>query len=184
MTQHVSVWWPLLALALPLRGLLHRPDKLLKTFLPPGSLALDLGYGQGHFSLGMARLVGPEGRVVALDPDEKTPGAVLKKAERAGYAGRIEAGILAPPDYGLDGLKGEVDFGLCFYLLHRIEDKRGFLAKLRRALRPGARLLLAEPTYHVKRDQFVRERAEMLRAGFVELSAPRMRFSHTALYSG
>ena len=183
MAQHVSVWWPLISLILPFRGMIHRPEKILRSYLGPGATALDLGCGKGHFTLGMARMVGDEGRVIAVDPQEEMIKAVGEKAERVHLAARIETRLCAPPDYGLAGLDGEVDFGLCFYLLHRVEDKSGFLAAMRRALCPGARLLLVEPTYRVKREQFVRERAEMLRAGFVELSAPRISFSHTALYS-
>ena len=183
MGGNVSVWWTLIALGLPFGRSSQKPEKLLRSHLGPGASALDLGCGRGNFSLGMARLVGEDGKVLALDTSKKTLNALAVKARRAGLAERIETRLCVPPDYGLEGLEGEIDFGLCFYLLHRVEDKKGFLALVRRALRPGAGFLLAEPTYHVRREQFVRERAEMLRAGFVELPAPRMRASHTALYS-
>jgi FkbM family methyltransferase len=41
---------------------------LLDSFLGPGDWALDIGANVGHYTLRMAELVGPKGRVVAVEP--------------------------------------------------------------------------------------------------------------------
>ncbi len=52
------------------RGLLEDIElDLLPNYLKPGMTGLDVGANVGLFSLEMGRLVGPTGRVVALEPD-------------------------------------------------------------------------------------------------------------------
>ena len=183
MAGHVRSFWPAGALDGALRKILPKPEKLLKPYLSPGSSALDLGCGRGRFTLGMARMVGEDGLVTAMDPREKMIRAVQTRAARAGLSQRIRAEVYSPDGPFPGDPEGLVDFCLCFHMLCQTTDKGGFLARLRPVLRPGARLLLVEPSCRVKREQFVRERAEMLRAGFVELSPPRVVFCHAALYS-
>ena len=43
--------------------------KILK--VPTGAVVLDLGCGTGHLATVLSELVGPGGRVVAVDPDAK-----------------------------------------------------------------------------------------------------------------
>ena len=49
------------------RPFIHNPVKLFDAYLKPGMSALDIGCGGGFAAIGMARLVGDEGRVVAAD---------------------------------------------------------------------------------------------------------------------
>ncbi len=67
MAQHVCPWWLGYWLASPLRRLTVNPDAVVSPFVRPGMLVLEPGPGMGFFTLPLARLVGPKGRVVALD---------------------------------------------------------------------------------------------------------------------
>jgi ubiquinone/menaquinone biosynthesis C-methylase UbiE len=51
----------------PLRSLLIRPNRLLRSHVRPGMTVLDVGCGPGFFTGVMAGLVGPEGTVIAAD---------------------------------------------------------------------------------------------------------------------
>ena len=51
-----------------------------------GRDVVDVGCGMGHFSIGMARLVGDKGKVVAIDMQQKMLDVTLKRASRAGVA--------------------------------------------------------------------------------------------------
>jgi ubiquinone/menaquinone biosynthesis C-methylase UbiE len=45
----------------------------------------DLGCGSGYYTLALAELVGPEGKVYAVDLDNKCIKALEKKADKSGY---------------------------------------------------------------------------------------------------
>ena len=73
-------------LAKPIRYLFETPTRLLKTYVKHGMTVLDVGCGAGYYSLGMARSVGPEGRVVSVDTQAEAIATLRKKAEQAsGY---------------------------------------------------------------------------------------------------
>jgi ubiquinone/menaquinone biosynthesis C-methylase UbiE len=55
------------ASASPVRKLALNPARLLEPFVSAGISALEPGPGMGSFTLELARLVGPGGRVVAVD---------------------------------------------------------------------------------------------------------------------
>ena len=50
---------------------------------------MDLGCGMGYFSIGMARLVGGKGKVIAVDLQQKMLDTMVKRASRSGVADRI-----------------------------------------------------------------------------------------------
>ena len=52
------------------RTLLQNPQKILGNYVKEGMTALDLGCGPGFFSIGMARIVGESGLVIATDLQE------------------------------------------------------------------------------------------------------------------
>ena len=63
---------------------------LSKVKVPLGGLVLDLGCGTGHFATVLSELVGPEGKVVAIDPDtERIQIAKEKKAREYLVARRL-----------------------------------------------------------------------------------------------
>ena len=47
----------------------HADELMSMLSVPYGGLVLDLGCGTGHLATILSDLVGPEGRVVAVDPD-------------------------------------------------------------------------------------------------------------------
>ena len=68
------------------RPLLHNPAKLFGPYVKPGMQALDIGCGGGFASLGLARLVGPGGKVFASDLQQEMLDFVNASAEKAGAA--------------------------------------------------------------------------------------------------
>ena len=73
MADHICPWWMGYLLANPLRRLLEEPEKLIGPFVKEGMTVVDYGCGMGFFTLPMARLVGPGGKVIAVDVQEKMP---------------------------------------------------------------------------------------------------------------
>ena len=63
----------------------HEPwmQELLSSWLEPGDAFYDVGAHVGFFTLGAARLVGPQGRVVALEPDARNSERLKLNVERS-----------------------------------------------------------------------------------------------------
>jgi ubiquinone/menaquinone biosynthesis C-methylase UbiE len=154
---HVCPWWFCYTFDNPLRKLVHDPVAMLRPYVAPGMTCLDLGCGMGYFSVGLARLTGPGGRVAAVDLQDKMLAGLKRRAARLGLTGIIQPRRCAPDDLGLADLAGAVDFALCFWMLHEVPDQPRFLAQIQAALKPGGRLLISEPRFHVKEQGFAAE---------------------------
>jgi ubiquinone/menaquinone biosynthesis C-methylase UbiE len=139
---------------------------------------LDAGCGPGFFSVEMARLVGESGRVFACDLQEGMLGIVRSKVEGTGLEMRITTHKCSPDSIGLTE---KVDFALAFYMLHELPDQGAFFAEILSLLRPGGRLLLVEPPFHVSKASFASSIGLALDAGFRSLECPGVAFSRTAL---
>src|ERR1035437_5681212 len=77
-------------LGVGLRKLLQDPERILSPFLSPGQIAMDIGCGPGFFTSALAKLVGPEGKVVAVDIQQKMLELLKKRLDRKGLAERVE----------------------------------------------------------------------------------------------
>ena len=141
-------------LASPLRKLHHRPVKILGPHVRAGMRVVDIGCGMGFFSLPMARLVGPHGRVFCVDLQEKMLRVLSARARRVGWAERIETRTCQAESLGLEDLRGRIDLVLAFAVVHEAPDPAHFLAEIADALNGGGRLLMAEPRGHVSADEF------------------------------
>ena len=99
----------------PIRRLFDPPQRLVEPYVTNGQVVADLGCGPGYFTLALAERVGPEGRVYAVDSDEKAIRALEKKADKRGYH-NIEAHASSASDVSF--IKdGSVDFVLAHGLL-------------------------------------------------------------------
>ncbi len=146
--------WVGYVLASPLRRFFQNPYAILAPHVHEGMTVLDAGCAMGFFSLPMARLVGPSGRVVCVDLQKGMIRGLEQRAERAGLIGRLEGRLCSPHDLGVDDLDGKVDFALAFACVHEAPDGAVLLGQLARALRTGGRCLLAEPRGHVTARNF------------------------------
>jgi SAM-dependent methyltransferase len=84
MTEYsICPWWAGYILASPMRKLAQNPARLLEPFVHTGMTVLEPGPGMGFFTLELARLVGPEGRVIAVDVQPHMIASLRRRAERA-----------------------------------------------------------------------------------------------------
>lgn len=60
------------------RGQAYEPETLavMSDFLTSGSVFVDLGANEGYFSVVASRLVGPRGRVIAIEPQSRLQGVI------------------------------------------------------------------------------------------------------------
>jgi len=118
-------------------------DRVLhKAGLKRGSRVVDLGCGLGFLSLEAARVVGPEGRVIAVD---HSPGALEVLRREAAERGltnlrTLQADVAALP---LEG--EEVDAVVARSVLSYVPDRRTALKEAQRVLKEGGILSFFEP---------------------------------------
>jgi len=103
MAHRICPWWLGYLLASPLRRLYQDPRAILAPHLRPGTIVIETGPGMGFFTLEIARLVGPAGRVVAIDVQPKMIDALRRRAMRAGLLDRVEARLVAEDATGMEG---------------------------------------------------------------------------------
>lgn len=175
---HVCPCWFVYTFDNPLRRLLYRPETLLRPYVDDGMTVLDIGCGGGINTLALARLVGETGKVLAVDVQQAMLDMVGRRLKRVGLESRVQLQRCHTDDIGLDD---PVDFVNAFWMVHEVPDTRAFLAQLHRILRPGGRLLITEPVFHVSRRMFSATLEEAARAGLHHDHSPRIRFSMTAL---
>jgi SAM-dependent methyltransferase len=181
MAKHVCPWWLGYLLTSPLRRLRHDPAKILAPYVRAGMTVLEPGPGMGFFTLELARLVGPSGRVVAVDIQPRMLEGLKRRAARQGLLERVEARLAAGDSLGVSDLVGIVDFALVFGVVHELPAPHSFFAELAQALKPGACLLLAEPMGPVNAAQFQDELQAAIQAGLELSGRPPIRRSRAAL---
>jgi ubiquinone/menaquinone biosynthesis C-methylase UbiE len=168
MASHVCPWWFGYALISPLRRLLQDPRRVLAPHVRAGMVVLEPGAGMGHFTLDAARMVGPSGRIVAVDVQARMVAALMRRARRAGLADRIEGRVCAPDSLGVADLDGAVDLALVIHVAHEVPDRRTLFAELLRAMRPGGAMVVAEPRGHVGEAEFAATLDAAREAGFAD----------------
>jgi SAM-dependent methyltransferase len=179
--HHVCPWWIGYLLASPLRRLSYDPHVILAPYVREGMTVLEPGPGMGFFTLELARMVGPQGRVIAVDVQAKMLDGLKRRAARAGLLERIETRLVGPASMGLTDLQCAIDFTLAFAVVHELPRGAPFFAEAAATSRPGAGLLLAEPDGRVKVAEFDAELKAAADAGFSVISHPSIRRSRAAL---
>jgi ubiquinone/menaquinone biosynthesis C-methylase UbiE len=174
----VCPWWGGYFIDNPLRRLLHCPEKILGPYVKPGMTAMDVGCGMGLFSIAMARMVGDEGRVIAVDLQQKMLDVLQNRAKKAGVADRI-----TPHRCNADsiGLSEPVDFALAFYSAHEVPCLRRLLDEIHKCLRSDARFLVVEPMGHVTARDFEAMLSLAEEIGFRVQERPHVRLSRAAV---
>jgi ubiquinone/menaquinone biosynthesis C-methylase UbiE len=165
----------------PLRRFIHNPEKILSAYVSKGMTVLDVGPAMGFFTIPLARMVGPEGKVICADVQEKMLLKLQKRALAAEVAGGVLLRVCKPASLCLDDFNGKTDFALAFAVVHEVPDVQNFFAELSKTLKPGALCLVAEPSGHVSSREFENSIAIAKREGLGKVGSPRITWSHAVL---
>jgi ubiquinone/menaquinone biosynthesis C-methylase UbiE len=123
----------------PSRDAWQQPEKVVATLaLKPGERVADLGAGPGYFTLRFARAVGPTGKVYGVDISREMLDYLAKQAKPEHLA-NIQPVLAEPHDPKL--ASASVDMIFICDTLHHISDRARYFPLLRRALKPGGRLV-------------------------------------------
>ena len=181
MSSCVCPWWLGWFLINPLRRLRQDPRAILSPYVRPGMTVLEPGPGMGFFTLELARLVGPEGRVVAVDVQPRMLETLRARAARAGLTRNLDTRVANGASLGIDDLAGVVDFILAFAVVHELPDTAAFFDQAAKVVKPSGRLLLSEPRLHVRERDFEATLRAAERVGFREQERPAISGSRSVL---
>lgn len=166
---HLDTWW---------RRLLQNPRRILAPHVSPAMTCLDIGCGPGFFTRELARLVGPQGRVIAVDLQRGMLDLLARTIRGTGIEERIQLHQCSADSLGVEVT---ADFALAFYVAHEMPDPGRFFAEVAERLSPGGRLLLTDPKFHVSAKEFARSRELAQAAGLRETRRPKIMLSHAVV---
>ena len=120
----------------------ERPELLMSALqIPRGATVADVGSGTGYFTWRLAQQVGPQGKVYAVDVQQEmldlTKAAVTEhKLANVEYVLATERSPRLP--------ERSVDLVFIAYAYHEFGDPEAMMGAIRRALKPGGRVLVLE----------------------------------------
>lgn len=153
----------------------ERPEVVLDALaIADGMIVADVGAGSGYFTLRIARRV-PRGKVIATDVQPEMLAMIRERAASSGLA-NIETRLVKPDDAGL--APASIDLALLVDVYHELSDPAAVVGGIRRALRPGGRLVLVEyraedPSVPIKPEHemsLAQIRRELVPMGFREVA--------------
>jgi ubiquinone/menaquinone biosynthesis C-methylase UbiE len=126
--------------------LIWKPQRRLEKFpLKEGMAVVDYGCGPGRYTLPIARLVGPKGKVFAIDIQPLAISTVRKKAARESLT-NIEAILIDSDNTGIQS--SSIDLVLFVDTLHQIGDCDALFREIHRILKQDG-ILFMDPG-HIK----------------------------------
>ena len=117
------------------------PEVVAAIKLQPGQIVADIGAGSGLFEVPLAKAVGPEGKVYAVEVD-KAFFPEIRKRVSAGGVSNVETVLGTFTDPALPAKSVDVIF---FHdVIHHIEDRRTYLEAVTRYLAPSGRIVIVD----------------------------------------
>jgi 2-polyprenyl-3-methyl-5-hydroxy-6-metoxy-1,4-benzoquinol methylase len=151
--QHVCPVWLGYAFLLPIRKYQHNPQKILGPHIKEGMTVMDYGCAMGYFSIPLAQMTGAKGKVYCVDMQEKMLAKLQKRAVKYNVSDVIKP-LQVGKGFNPGELSDKLDFLLLFAVAHEVPDKKQLFHDLYKMLKPGGRILFAEPKGHVKPADF------------------------------
>lgn len=120
----------------------EQPDKVVASLaLTAGMTVADIGAGSGYLTVRLARAVGATGTVYATDVQPEMLALLGTRIADEGLA-NVRPVLVTGSDSGLPA--GSLDLALLVDVYHELAAPDAVMAGVRRALRPGGRLVLVE----------------------------------------
>jgi len=146
-----------------LRRILQNPRRILAPYIKPDMTILDLGCGPGFFTVEIARMLDSKGKVIAADLQEGMLNIIKNKIKETELEKIIK--LHKCGENGL-GITEKVDFIFAFYVIHEIPNHDNLFNELKSILKPGGKLFIIEPNFHVSKQDFKEMKEKLLKAGF------------------
>jgi ubiquinone/menaquinone biosynthesis C-methylase UbiE len=135
---HAAATW----LERPEREVEENPKKLLEMLkLKDGEVVADIGAGSGYYTFRMAKLVGPKGKVLAVDIQKEMLDIIRERMNKENVT-NVEPVLGEEADPKLKD--GSVDTILLVDVYHEFAFPYEMTDKMVKALKPGGRIVFVE----------------------------------------
>jgi ubiquinone/menaquinone biosynthesis C-methylase UbiE len=175
----ICPWWLAYTFDNRVRRIFHKPERIVASYLHEEMTALDIGCGMGFFSIGMAKIVGNTGSVIAVELQQNMLDILEKRAKQAGVSDRVFLYRCEPDNIGNHQ---NVDFALTFWMVHEVPNQEQFFKQIHTTLKSTGKLLLVEPKIHVSRSRYQDTVTYARQAGFIPVDTPSIRLSRATLF--
>jgi ubiquinone/menaquinone biosynthesis C-methylase UbiE len=179
MGDHICPWWLAYTFDNRLRYFFHNPEKMLSSYVSKGMTILDAGCGMGFFSIGLAKLVGDKGCVISADVQPKMLEAMQKRSIKNGLSSIIRLHKSKPNSLGVET---PVDFILAFWMVHEVSMPKFFFQQIQECLKLNAKILIAEPKFHISSKRFQKMTALAQESGLIFCETPSIKFSRSVVF--
>jgi len=126
----------------PERDATEQPERVLDALkIPEGATVADVGAGVGYFTWRLAKKVGPKGKVIAEDVQQKMLDRMAEDLKRRNL-NNVELVLGGVRDPRLP--EGAVDLALLVDVYHEFSEPEEMVSHIRKALKPAGRLVLVE----------------------------------------
>jgi predicted methyltransferase len=119
----------------------HRYEVVKGVGLKPGMVVADIGAGTGLFTWMFAPLVGPEGKVYAVDIAESFVQHIEQRAKAEGI--KNVKGVVCTPD-SVNLSPGSINLAFICDAYHHFEFPQKTMRSIHRALKPGGSVVLID----------------------------------------
>lgn len=120
----------------------EQPDRVIDSLrIPRGSTVIDLGAGVGYFTWRLAKRVGPQGKVIAVDIQPEMLEMLEENLSKRGIS-NVDVVLGTESDPRLP--EGVAQLALLVDVYHELADPIATMGHVRRALKPGGRLVVVE----------------------------------------
>ena len=127
------------------RGWLQPPKKIITySKIKEGNKVLEIGSGSGFFTLPVARALGPEGKIAALDIQQEMLDKIIKKLDKEENAGIRNVKLVKASAYEIPYPAESFDVVFTVSVLQEIPDPHEALLEARRVLKKGGIMSVSE----------------------------------------
>ncbi len=126
----------------PERDSEEQPDRVVSALkIPQGAVVVDLGAGVGYFTWRLAKQVGPAGKVIAVDIQQRMLDLLARNLAERGLE-NVETVLGTEEDPRLP--ESRADLVLMVDVYHELAYPLKTMERIRRSLKPDGRLVLVE----------------------------------------
>lgn len=109
--------------------------------LSDGMTVVDLGSGNGYFLCRLSRAVGPRGRVIATEIEERLVRDLSRRVARERLS---NVDVVRAPTDDVGIAPGTADRILLVNVWHHIANRRRYAARVAGALKPGGKIVVVD----------------------------------------
>jgi ubiquinone/menaquinone biosynthesis C-methylase UbiE len=121
------------------------PEAILRQLdVASGSMTADFGCGSGYFSVALAKILGSDGKVFALDVMKQALESVESRASFLGLQNIVTKRVNLEKENGSELEEGSLDLVVMKDMLFQNKNKAVILSEAERVLKIGGKLLIVE----------------------------------------